>query len=68
MAGDRGGKRTAAKRRTEGGREVQNNKETEQVMMRELAEFVFMFGEKYDVLLNVKLKPRKMKQNRGGVL
>ena len=40
MAGDRGGKRTAAKRRTEGGREVQNNKETEQVMMRELAEFV----------------------------
>jgi hypothetical protein len=37
-------------------------KEDEQIMMRELAEFIFMFGEKYDVLLDVKVKPRKVKR------
>lgn len=40
------------------------NKETEQIMMRELAEFIFEFGEKYDVLLDVKVKPRKAKQKK----
>ena len=37
------------------------NKE-DQDMMRELAEFVFRFGEKYDVLLDVKIKQRKLKK------
>lgn len=38
---------------------MKKNKETEQQMMRELAEFVFQFGEKYNVLLDVEVKPRK---------
>ena len=37
-------------------------KEDEQIMMRELAEFIFRFGEKYDVLLDIKVKPRKWKE------
>ena len=37
-------------------------KEEEQMMMQELAEFIFQFGEKYDVLLDIKVKPRKVKQ------
>lgn len=36
-------------------------KEEEQAMMQELAEFIFAFGEKYDVLLDIKVKPRKVK-------
>ena len=43
-------------------------KEREQAMMEELAEFIFRFGEKYDVLLDIKVKPRKVKHNRGDVL
>ncbi len=43
---------------------MRNNKETEQVMMEELAEFILKFGEKYDVLLNIKVKPRKVKQKK----
>ncbi len=39
-------------------------KEEEHQMMRELAEFIFVFGEKYGVFLDVKVKPRKVK--RGG--
>lgn len=41
---------------------MQNNKETEQMMMQELAEFIFRFGEKYDVLLDIKVKPRRNKK------
>lgn len=37
-------------------------KEEEQAMMQELAEFIFRFGEKYDVLLDIKVKPRKWKE------
>lgn len=36
----------------------------EQMMMQELAEFIFRFGEKYDVLLDIKVKTRKMKQKK----
>lgn len=65
MGSDRRSKSTAATRgRAKGGGEVQNNKETEQVMMEELAEFILKFGEKYDVLLNIKVKPRKVKQKK----
>lgn len=39
------------------------DKEIEQKMMRELAEFIFQFGEKYGVLLDVKVKPRKHKKD-----
>ncbi len=42
-------------------------KEKEQQMMQELAEFIFEFGDKWDVLLDIKIKPRKVKQNRGDV-
>lgn len=60
MAGNRGGKRETAKRRgVKGGGEVQNDKETEQMMMQELAEFIFEFGDRYGVLLDIKVKPRK---------
>lgn len=38
-------------------------KETEQKMMEELAEFVFIFGEKYGVLLDVKVKSRKHRKD-----
>lgn len=63
MEGNRGGKRTAAKRgRAKGGGEVRNDKEKEQMMMQELAEFIFAFGEKYEVLLDIKVKPRKWKE------
>lgn len=65
MAGDRGSKRETAKRRgAKGGGMVQNGKEIEQIMMRELAEFIFEFGEKYDVLLDVKVKPRKHRKTK----
>lgn len=37
-------------------------KEEEQAMMQELAEFIFRFGEKHDVLLDIKVKPRKWKE------
>lgn len=37
-------------------------KEEEQAMMRELAEFIFRFGEKYNVLLDIKVKPIKAKK------
>ena len=37
------------------------NKEEERKMMEELAEFIFRFGEKYNVLLDIKVKPRKTK-------
>jgi len=43
------------------------NKKDEQQMMQELAEFIFRFGDKWDVLLDIKVKPRKVKQNRGDV-
>ena len=33
----------------------------EQEMMRELAEFIFEFGDRYGVLLDIKVKPRKKK-------
>lgn len=36
--------------------------ESEQAMMEELAEFVLRFGERYDVLLDIKVKPRKHKR------
>ena len=63
---NRGGKRTTAKRgRTKVGGEVQNDKEAEQMMMLELAEFIFEFGEKYEVLLDVKVKP--VKHRKGGI-
>ncbi len=38
-------------------------KEEEQMMMQELAEFIFRFGDKYDVLLDIKVKPRKTTKN-----
>lgn len=41
-------------------------KEEEQQMMEELAEFIFRFGEKYDVLLDIKVKPRKHKKTKQG--
>ena len=63
MGSDRRRKRTAAKRgRAKGGGDVRNDKEKEQEMMQELAEFIFAFGEKYDVLLDIKVKPRKWKE------
>lgn len=34
-------------------------------MMKELAEFVLKFSERYDVLLDIKIKPmKKIKKNR----
>lgn len=56
------------KNRTNIGKGDKVTKEEEQAMMQELAEFIFRFGEKYDVLLDIKVKPRKVKQNRGDVL
>lgn len=41
------------------------NKDDEQQMMQELAEFIFRFGDKWDVLLDIKVKPRKKTKNRG---
>ena len=35
----------------------------EREMMQELAEFVFRFGDKYNVLLDIKVKPRKYEKN-----
>lgn len=45
---------------------MQINEERERAMMRELAEFIFGFGEKYDVLLDVKVKPRKHRKGGTG--
>ena len=60
-------KKTTTKRRgAKGGGEVQINEERERAMMRELAEFIFGFGEKYDVLLDVKVKPRKHRKGGTG--
>lgn len=60
-------KRTAAKRgRAKGGGEVQTDKEREQEMMEELAGFVFEFGERYDVILDIKVKPRKHRKGGTG--
>ncbi len=39
-------------------------KDDEQKMLEELAEFVLRFNEKYNVLLNIKIKPMK---NRKGL-
>ena len=38
------------------------DKDNEQQMMRELADFAHAFSEKYGVLLYIKLKPRKWKE------
>ena len=43
---------------------INAEKDEEQRMLEELAEFVLRFNEKYHVLLNVKIKPMKNRKGK----